>query len=153
VGYGVASRPTPRLLEAVVALRGTPEEVLLPAPAPFEILYGLDRVRDPRADRTAAWWREAVLGSAGVRVAPLDGDAAIVSARLRAALPLPPSARRAGRSKPEHRVAWINDIQIAGIASVIGRPLVTANDADFKVLGALLRRLFARLPALVLREP
>lgn len=77
----------------------------------------------------------------------LASEAALLAGRLRAMLPIPPtgptsrSARERG-TKPERRVAWIADIQIAATAWLAGEAVCTADQGHFEALGEAIAKLF-----------
>lgn len=146
----------PAALTSLLAARGG-EEVLVPGPCVRELLYGLwlkaGTTRDPRASVTATWFADHVFGASGLQVVLADAAALIAAARLRAVLPFPPSPRRPGQSKPDQRIGWVADIEIAAIAWRWWLPLATANRRDFTVLAEALGSLYPALTALELREP
>lgn len=100
------------------------------APALAELLYGLARRSDQRFRSAEAWFAHEVVGGRLV-VLPFGADEASLAARLRAAHPLPDRRPRAGRSKPDDRVAWVADISIAVCAWLDGRGVLTENVSDF----------------------
>ena len=78
--------------------------------------------------------------------------AAIAAGRLRAQSPLPPRRSRADRrSKPERRVAWVADQQIAASAWAVGIPIETENMDDFTRLSYLLAELYPKAIPLEVR--
>ena len=122
-------------LASEAALSGEP--VLLAAPTVQEIAFGLQRkAEDSRFQAALAWFTEIL--DAGVLTAlPLTWEAALLAGRLRAKHPVPPADSRPKRSrgpKPERRVAWVADIQIAATAWLAGEPVCTADQAHFKLL-------------------
>jgi hypothetical protein len=155
----LASRLHPRIpggVDSLLAARGTPEEVLLPGPCVREVLYGLWRraARDgSRFAAAATWFATTLLGEGGLRVLNLDGAGLVVAARLRARVPSPPSPRRKGQTKPDRRVGWVADIEIAAIAWRWQLPLLTQNEHDFSVLATALTELYPSFPPLEVRRP
>ena len=154
----LASRLHPRLpggLDVLLAARGTAEEVLLPAPCVREIMYGLWRqaAADNRFAAAANWFASRVLGADGLRVINLDAAGLAVAGRLRAYLPTPPSPRRKGQTKPDQRVGWVADIEIAATAWRWQLPLFTRNQRDFGVLASVLEDLYPGFPSLLVRQP
>lgn len=153
----LASRLQPHLaggLDVLLSARGTPEEVLLPAPCVREVMYGLwSRATDDKRFAAAAnWFASRVLGADGLRVINLDAAGLVVAGRLRARVPVPPSPRRKGQSKPDQRVGWSADIEIAATAWRWGLPLVTQNQRDFILLANELEELYPALPPLEVRK-
>lgn len=116
---------------------------------------GAGALRDPggRWADAAPWFARTVLGENGLRVLGLDTPGLATAARLRAKAPLPPSPRRAGQSKPDQRVGWVADIEIAVTAWRWRLPLVTMNRRDFAVLAAALDAIYPDVPPLELQEP
>jgi predicted nucleic acid-binding protein len=151
-------RPEGKLFElaAVAALAGEP--IRLAAPTVTEISYGLQcRSEDERYARALGWFTE-ILGSGLLEVIPVTREAALAAGRLRALHPLPPSSSSRGRaetrSKPERRVAWVADIQIAVCAWLQGEALCTADENHFGLLSQGIEELFPQEGALeVLRAP
>lgn len=139
-------RPEGRLFELAAAAALAGEPVRLAAPTVAEISYGLQRrSEDERFARALGWFTE-ILGSGLLEVLPLSREAALLSGRLRALHPAAPSSsgrrRPEERSKPERRVAWIADIQIAACTWLQGEPLCTADETHFSLLGQGIARLF-----------
>ena len=100
------------------------------------------QVRSPRS----SWFRElfSTSGCWGA-AAELGGGAARRPAASVAAHPTDsPTARspRARGTKPERRVAWITDIQIAATAWLAGEAVCTADQAHFEALGEAIAKLF-----------
>jgi predicted nucleic acid-binding protein len=122
------------------------EPFLLAAPTVQEIAFGLERQADARFAALLTWFRE--LFAVGVlEVLPLSWEAALLAGRLRAMLPIPPTAPtarspRERRTKPERRVAWIADIQIAATAWLAGEAVCTADQKHFEALGEAIAKLF-----------
>jgi predicted nucleic acid-binding protein len=122
------------------------EPIFLAAPTVQEIAFGLERHTDARFAALLAWFRE--LFAVGVLgVLPLSWEAALLAGRLRAMLPIPltgPTARSARErgTKPERRVAWIADIQIAATAWLAGEAVCTADQKHFEALSEVIAKLF-----------
>ncbi|HEX8752790.1 MAG TPA: type II toxin-antitoxin system VapC family toxin [Solirubrobacterales bacterium] len=149
-------RPEGKLLElaAVAALAGEP--IRLAAPTVAEISYGLQRrSEDERFVRALDWFTE-ILGAGLLEVLPVSREAALVAGRLRALHPMPPSAggrRAATGSKPERRVAWVADIQIAACAWLQGETLCTADERHFGLLSQGIGELFPQEGGLEVLPP
>ena len=121
------------------------EPVLLCASTVQEIVFGLQRKAEDQRFRMALGWFTELLDSGLLAVLPLTWEAALLAGRLRAKHPLPPTEGRASRTsgpKPERRVAWVTDIQIAASAWLAGEAVCTADQDHFNLLrdaiGALL---------------
>lgn len=143
-------RPASALLDHIVHERiaGTP--VRVPAPALMEVAYGYDRRSTARVGhaRSLSLLTDLV-SSHVVAVVPLNGRAAIVAGRLRAALPHAPARRRGDqRSKTMRQAAWLLDIQIAATAFAAGLDVATENRADFALLARELEALYPSAPPL-----
>jgi predicted nucleic acid-binding protein len=120
------------------------EPILLAAPTVQEIAFGLQRKagEDRRFGAALSWFTE-ILDAGVLGVLPLTWEAALLAGRLRARHPAPPASgggrsKRSSRSrapKPERRVAWVTDIQIAATAWLAGEPVSTADQTHFKLLG------------------
>jgi len=105
----------------------------------------LERPADARFSALLGWFRE--LFAVGVlEVLPLSWEAALLAGQLRAMLSIPPSgaSRRDRGTKPERRVAWVADIQIAATAWLVGEAVCTADQKHFEALGGAIARLFPR---------
>lgn len=128
-------------LATQMALDGEP--VRLAAATVAEISFGLNRkAEDPLFADALAWFTETLRAGA-VEVLPLSREGALLTGQLRAAYPVPPSANRGDkRSKPERRVAWINDIQIAASAWLLAEPICTKDQSHFQYLAAALAEQF-----------
>jgi len=127
---------------------------LLAAPTVQEISFGLERQADASFAELFAWFKE--LFAAGVlEVVPLSWEAALLAGQLRAMLPVPPSGgSRGGRgTKPERRVAWIADIQIAATAWLLGEAVCTTDQGHFEALAEAIAKLFPREPRLKVIPP
>jgi predicted nucleic acid-binding protein len=121
------------------------EPFLLAAPTVQEIAFGLERQADASFAALLVWFKE--LFAAGVlEVLPLSWEAALLAGQLRAMLPVPPSgASQQNRgTKPERRVAWIADIQIAATAWLVGEAVCTADQKHFEALGEAIAKLLPR---------
>lgn len=116
------------------------------APTVHEIAFGLQR----RAEADARFasllcWLTDLLDAGVVEVLPLSWEAALLAGRLRANQPTPPTEGRTRRSrdpKPERRVAWITDIQIAATAWLAGEDVCTADRGHFELLSDAIAGLF-----------
>lgn len=151
-------RPESEVTRAVLALRGTSDEVLLAAPSVGEVLYGLwaAAARRPEFVALADWWSARMLGPEGVRVVMPDTAVLIAAARARARHPKAPTGGRrqpTNQGKPERLVAWHADIQIGTTAWRLGLPLATRNRRDFVIVRNLLADLYPDQPALHVIDP
>ena len=127
---------------------------LLASPTVQEISFGLERHADADFAALLGWFKE--LFAAGVlEVLPLSWEAALLAGQLRAMLPIPPSggSRRDRGAKPERRVAWIADIQIAATAWLVGEPVCTADQDHFEALAGTIATLFPVEPPLRVIPP
>ncbi|HEX8054700.1 MAG TPA: hypothetical protein VF517_17060 [Thermoleophilaceae bacterium] len=149
-------QPAGDAVEYVLGRAAAGEPVRVAAPAVLEVTYGyeLRAGRDPRF-RSLLDWFTHLMASGTFRVVPLDGRAAVVAGRVRAAMPHPPGGRkRDPRSKTMRQAAWLLDIQIAASAFAAGLDVATANRADFDEIAAVLATLFPAAPRLeVTDEP
>jgi predicted nucleic acid-binding protein len=140
---------------AEAALGGEP--VLLAAATVAEISFGLRRKADDPRFTDALSWFTNLLRAGLLEVVPITREEALLTGRLRAANPVPPSGakgRKDARSKPERRVAWINDIQIAASAWLRAEPVCTADQNHFRLLAAAIAEQFpAEGPLEVLSPP
>jgi predicted nucleic acid-binding protein len=124
------------------------EPFRLAASTVHEIAFGLQRRADADARfATLLRWFTDLLDAGVIEVLPLSWEAALLSGRLRANRPTPPTGGRSrkGRSrdpKPERRVAWVADIQIAATAWLAGEDVCTADRDHFDVLSDALADLF-----------
>lgn len=110
----------------------------------MEISFGLSSaaLRDDAFRPARAWFNRLVTGELVV-VIEMDRHAALLAGRLRAEHPLPPGTGRARKgSKPQQRVAWLLDIQIAACAWAAGAWIRSDNLGDFRVLSSLLSALY-----------
>jgi predicted nucleic acid-binding protein len=139
-------QPRGDVLAYVLARAAEGRPVRVAAPTVLEIAYGYQRRADanPTYGTLLAWFSDMVAAGAFAVVA-LDGRAALVAGRLRAAMPHPPS-RRDRRSKTMRQASWLLDIQIAATAFVAGLDVATDNRADFEALRAGLLALFPGAP-------
>ena len=116
------------------------EPILIAAATVAEISFGLQqKAEDPRFADALAWFTD-ILRSGLLGVLPLTREGALLSGQLRASYPLPPSGsssrKRDTRSKPERRIAWVNDIQIAASAWLRAEPVCTADQGHFRFLAS-----------------
>lgn len=146
----LASRLQPRsaVLDYVRARAADGRPVRVASPSVLEIAYGYQRMvdGDPRYRVLLEWFTE-LLAQDALAVIALDGRAALVAGRLRAAAPYPP-ARRDRRSKSMRQAAWLMDIQIAATAFAAGLDVATENRSDFELLRDALASLFPGAPAI-----
>lgn len=130
-------------LAAAAALAGEPIRVAAPTVA--EISYGLQGRAEEEPFANALRWFTEILRAGLLEVLPVSREVALLSGRLRTLHPLAPSARRRradGRSKPERRVAWVADIQIAACAWLYGDRVCTADQDHFGCLGSAIAELY-----------
>lgn len=128
--------PEEPLFELVGDAALSDDPVLVAAPTVAEISYGLQRkAKDERFEAMLEWFSE-IFAARVLRVLPLTYEAALLAGRVRALHPTPPSGRGKGdgRSKPDRRVAWVADIQIATSAWLAGEPLCTRDRGHFEFL-------------------
>ncbi len=124
------------------------EPFRLAAPTVHEIAFGFQRRAEADARFAALFrWFTDLLDAGVVEVLPLSWEAALLAGRLRASRPTPPTGghSRKGRSrdpKPERRVAWIADIQIAATAWLAGEDVCTADRGHFAALSDAIGDLF-----------
>lgn len=144
----------PDFVELALKSRGSRLEPLLAAGVVHEVLFGMHRQgrTNPRLEATAGWWEDQVLGPDGFQLVWPDSRAFAVASRLRALLPASPSTRDRRRSKPERRVAWVRDIELAALGFSRRLPIRTLNLADFVPLREALARLWPEWPGLQLIE-
>ena len=131
--------PDSPLFELASADAFSAEPILLASPTVQEIAFGLQRKApaDPKF-QTALHWFTEILDAGVLGVLPLSWEAALLAGRLRARHPTPPTPARSQRSrgtKPERRVAWVTDIQIAASAWLAGESVCTTDQAHFESLG------------------
>lgn len=135
--------PDGPLLEAASQAALSGEPILLAAPTVAEDSFGLQRrAKDGRFADALACFTE-ILDAGVLGVLPLTREAAPLAGRLRAVHPVPPSGRRRGNgwAKPERRIAWVTDIQIAASAWLAAEPLCTADQGHFGLLGSAIVKL------------
>jgi predicted nucleic acid-binding protein len=139
-------------LATKMALNGEP--VLLAAATVAEISFGLKRkLEDPRFVDALAWFTE-ILRAGAVEVLPFGREEALLSGRLRAVHPVPPSSSRGDkRSKPERRIAWVNDIQIAASAWLRAEPIWSKDQNHFQFLSDAIAEEFPGEGELELASP
>lgn len=130
------------------------EPFLLAAPTIQEIAFGLERLADPKFTALLAWFKE-LFATEMLGVLPLTWETALLAGQLRAMLPIPPTGglQRDRRTKPERRVAWVVDIQIAAAAWLAGEAVCTADQKHFGVLGEAIARLFPKEQGLEVIPP
>jgi len=120
----------------------------LAAPTVHEIAFGLQaRAEVDARFVTLLRWFSDLLDAGMVEVLPLSWEAALLAGRLRASRPTPPTGGRARKKrsrdpKPERRVAWIADIQIAATAWLAGEDVCTADRDHFEMLSDAIAGLF-----------
>jgi predicted nucleic acid-binding protein len=126
------------------------EPVAITAPTVMEVVRGIQATaaRKPRIGPALAWFVRLVTSDL-VEILSLDGSAAIVAGRLRAAHPTPPTGTRRKGVKPEQRAGWVLDIQIAACAWTHGREIATDNRRDFEILRDVIAQLYPGTPPLV----
>ena len=132
-------------LAHAVALSGDP--IRLASPTVAEISSGLGRRSGEERFENALRWFAEILRAGLVEVIPVTREAALLSGRLRALRPTPPAVggqRSDPRPKPERRVAWVADIQIAACAWLNGQALCTADQGHFALLGEAIAELFPK---------
>ncbi len=149
-------RPDSPVLDHVQDRRRTGDTIAFTATTLKEICYGLHKASTAGTQAAGAqlrWLRDQI--DAGlIDVLPFDDRAADIAGALRAAIPTPPSTLRRprDRSKPDNRVAWILDIQIAATVFTHGYDLLTA-DAHHSIIAAQLATLAPTAPALRIHPP
>lgn len=137
-------RPDSSLFELAVKAALSGEPIRLAAPTVAEIFYGLAARADDERYAVALQWFTEIFASGLLEVLPVTREAAMLTGRLRALNPNAPTGRRRGdgRSKPERRVAWIADIQIASCAWLQGEGVCTADRGHFEILREGISTLF-----------
>ena len=148
-------RPESPVLEHARERRRAGDPIAFTATTLKEISHGLHKAATAGTQGAGAqlrWLRDQI--DAGlIDVLAFNNRAADVAGALRAAIPTPPSSRRPrDRSKPENRVAWILDIQIAATVFVHGYDLLTT-DAHHTILATELATLAPTTPALLIHPP
>ncbi len=149
-------RPDSAVLDHARDRRRAGDPIAFTATTLKEISHGLHKAE--AAGRHAAgaqlrWLRDQIDASL-VEVLAFDDRAADIAGALRAAIPTPPSTpkRPRDRSKPDHRVAWILDIQIAATVFAHGYDLLTA-DTHHSIIATQLAALAPTAPALRIHPP
>lgn len=128
----------------------TGEPVAITAPTVMEVVRGLQAGAADRSGMAAALtWFVGLVASGLMDVLSLDRTAAILAGRLRAMQPTPPTGPRRMGVKPEQRVGWVFDIQIAACAWTRGHPIATENLRDFEALRDLIAKLYPDSPPLL----
>lgn len=146
--------PEDPLLDVVRRAADSGQPVAVAAATVAEIAYGLQRRGDDERFVSALAWFTELFAAEVVGVLPLSREAALLAGRLRAIHPVPPSVARGDRrSKPERRVAWSADIQIAAAAWLAGRPLRTADRGHFEFLAAAIAALYPAEGELEILDP
>lgn len=132
----------------------TDERVAITAPTVMEVVRGIQTkaVNRPRLAVALTWFIRLV-ASDMVEILSLDRPTAILAGRLRAMHPIPPTGARRKGVKPEQRVAWVLDIQIAACAWTHGRQIATENRHDFEILRNLIAQLYPDTQPLVIAAP
>lgn len=131
------------------------DPVVLTAPTVLETVRGLAlrASGDPSLGEGLRWYTR-ILGSRLVRVLAFDTAAAVLAGQLRARQELPPPRRRGDtRGKPQRRVAWVLDTQIAATAWTAGYGVATENRSDFELLRRLIDALHPGAPPLEVVGP
>jgi predicted nucleic acid-binding protein len=127
--------PQSQLFEFAAGRAVDGQPILLAAATVAEIYYGLERNAGDQRFADALVWFNEILRAGVVGVLPLTREGAQLAGLLRAIHPVPPPApKRDKRSKPDRRVAWFNDIQIAASAWLRAEPLCTQDQGHFRVL-------------------
>lgn len=135
------------------ALAGRP--LRIPAPVLTEISFGLARaaLRDARFAAQLEWI-EDLMCHPKVEILALGREAGFLAGRLRALGHHPPDrGRRDARTKPERRVSWLLDLQIAAAAWASGCDVATENTGDFEAIANLLVAELGLEPLIVHRSP
>jgi predicted nucleic acid-binding protein len=141
----LASRlhPTDRLLEMVVEAAGSDEPILVAPTTVAEISHGLWLKASQQRFLDLFDWFSELIENRVIGLVPFDSDAALLAGHLRALEPVAPSVASGDkRPKPERRVAWVADIQIASTAWVAGEPLVTADRDHFDHISGMIASLY-----------
>ncbi len=148
-------RPNSHALDHARDRRQAGDPIAFTATTLKEISHGLHKAAAAGTQAAGAqlqWLRDQIHAGL-VDVLPFDDRAADIAGALRAAIPTPPSTRRPrDRSKPDNRVAWILDIQIAATAFTHGYDLLTA-DAHHAIIATRLTILAPTAPALRIHPP
>jgi predicted nucleic acid-binding protein len=89
-----------------------------------------------------------------VEILAIGREAGFLAGRLRALAHHPPDrGRRDARTKPERRVSWLLDLQIAAAAWASGCDVATENNGDFEAIADLLAAKLGLEPLIVHRSP
>lgn len=137
-------RPDSPLFQLAVGAALAGEPIRLAAPTVAEIFFGLERRSDDERFVGALRWFAEIFNAGLLEVLPVTRETAMLAGRLRALHPAAPTSRRRAdsRSKPERRVAWVADIQIAASAWLHGEGVCTPDQDHFDLLGEGISRLF-----------
>ena len=138
-------RPESALFDLAHTAALTGDPIRLASPTVAEISYGLGRHSGEERFENALRWFAEILRAGLVEVIPVSREAALLSGRLRALRPAPPAGggrRSDPRPKPERRVAWAADIQIAACAWLNGQAVCTADQGHFALLSEAIAELF-----------
>lgn len=137
--------PDNRLLEMVVDAAGSDEPVLVAPATVAEISHGLWLKASEQRFLDLFDWFSELFQKRVIGLVPFDSDAALLAGHLRALEPAAPSVAPGDkRTKPERRVAWVSDIQIASTAWVAGEPVVTADRDHFDYISAMIASLYPK---------
>lgn len=129
------------------------DPVAITAPTVLEVVSGLEGAATARPAMAAALrWFTGFVASGLVEVLTLDRSAAIVAGRVRALHPTPPTGLRRKGTKPEQRVGWLLDVQIAACAWTHGRAVTTENRRDFEALSSIIAELYPDAPPLLVSD-
>lgn len=131
----VASRAGARHAARLDHHLATETPIALPAPTVQEMARGLElRAIRGSADRSFDWLGGLIAHSL-VRIVPFATTSAVLTGRLLALHPHPPTHnhRRHG-TRAQQRAAWALDVQIAACAFAGGYGVLTENVDDFRVL-------------------
>ena len=113
--------------------------VCVPAPVLSEVAYGFAR-RGASLARNLRWFQR-LARSPLMCVLAYDREAGLLAGKLRALAPQAPAVgRHDRRTKPERRVSWLLDLQIAATAYAAGHDVATDNRRDFEAIAQLLKR-------------
>ncbi len=130
------------------------EPVAVTVPTVMEVVRGLQATLADRPQvAPGLTWFIRLVASDLVEILSLDRPAAIVTGRLRATHPTPPTGTRRKGTKPEQRAGWLLDMQIAACAWTHGREIVTENLRDFQTLRDLIARLYPDTSPLAVTAP
>jgi len=149
-------RPDSPVLDHARERRRAGDPIAFTATTLKELSHGLHKAAAAGGQAAGAqlrWLRDQI--DAGlIDVLAFDDRAADIAGALRAAIPTPPSTLRRprNRSKPDNRVAWILDIQIAATVFAHGYDLLTA-DAHHSIIATQLAALAPSAPSLRIHPP